>query len=345
MKYILFFAILFFQFSCQNKKIEKETDIETISVTGFEDHTIALEEIVSSTEILQLHTDTTGGYIGQIKDVTAIDTSIYIIDDATSSISQFNRKNGTLLYSISARGNGPLEYLQPMALTTDSNHLYVLDLPGMGIFSYNKKLQVERKIPITFPCLDFIRTKQGFLCYNMAPTETLKQIVYLDKDGKILDSYQLDDLKNAVSTGSKIFTQDAQGKIFVATPFSKVIYAWNESLTKFEEYLTFHFASQNIPTDIELDKVNIFEKPYAIPCQFFHIKNSYLRSFLYQGKRYHCLKSASNQKTGTVPEDSTYPFFPQWQIGDCLIGTCSKELLSSESGDEIGEVLLFYSLQ
>ena len=329
--------------SCQNKAIEKKTNIETINITGFEDHTIALKEIVSSIETLQLHTDTTG-YIGQIKDVTAIDSSLYILDVITSSITQFNRNNGTLLHSISARGNGPLEYLQPTALTSDPNHLYVLDLPGMAILSYNKSLQVERKIPITFPCLDFIRTKQGFLCYNMTPTETLKQIVYLNKEGEILDSYQLDDLKNAVSTGAKIFTQDTQGKIFVAIPFSRVIYTWDESLTRLEEHLTFHFAFQNIPTDIELDKVNIFEKPYAIPCQFFHIKNSYLRSFIYKGKRYHCLKSTSNQKIGTVPEDSTYPFFPQWQIGDCLIGTCSRELLSPESSDEIGEVLLLYSL-
>ena len=104
----------------------------------------------------------------------------------------------------------------------------------------------------------------------MAPTETLKQIVYLDQE--IVDSYQLDNFKNAASVGGTIFTQDVQGKIFVATPFSRVIHAWNESLTRLEEHLTFDFASYNIPSDMEVDKVNIFQKPYAIPSHFFHIK-------------------------------------------------------------------------
>ena len=343
MKNILFLVILLSLFSCQNTTNEK-TDVETINVTEFKNQTIAFEEMVSSVEMLKLHTDTTG-YIGQIEDVAAIDPSLYILDVITSSIFQFNRKDGTLLHRISTRGKGPLEYIQPMALTTDSNHLYVLDVPGMAILSYNKNLQAERKISITFPCLDFIRTKQGFLCYNAAPTETLKQIVYLDQEGKIIDSYQLDNFKNGLSAGAKIFTQDAQGKIFVTTTFSRVIYGWNESLTRLEKLKTFDFASYNIPSDMEVERVNIFQKPYAIPSQFFHIKNAHLRSFIYRSKRYYCLKSTSDQKIGTIRGESAYPFFPRWQIGDCLIGTCSEDFFSSESSEEAGEVLLFYSLK
>lgn len=344
MKYALSLSILFCTFSCQNKDIDSQIQVETVSITNFEGLKMKPKDITSNIQVLPLHTDT-AGYIGQIKDICAIDSSIYLLDGSDFSLCKFNRKNGLLLQRISSRGNGPLEYLQPIALTSDDDHIYVLDLPGMSILSYNTNLQAEKKISTSFPCLDFIRTEKGFLCYNLSPTENLQQIVYLDNKGQIISSYQLNHNSQAVSTGSKIFNRNSQGKIFITIPFSRTIYTWDTSSEKPIEYLSFDYTSQNIPDDIELDKVNIWEKPYAIPCQFFQAKESFLQSFLYQEKRYHYIKSDSGNKLGTIPEDSEFPFFPQWQIDDYLVGTCSSDLLFSVSNYYDGEVLLFYTLK
>ena len=91
--------------------------------------------------------------------------------------------------------------------------------------------------------------------------------------------------------------------------------------------------------------VNPFDEPYAIPTHCFVGKESVLCSFLYDNKRcYTSLRSGEEARTGqAIPQPQT-PFFPQWQIGDWVIGTYSAELTEKDLPDAGGEVLLLFDL-
>ena len=301
-KYILFLATIFALCSCQNKTEENPSKAQIVSIQDFVGKTLELKDLGCNVQTIRLHTDT-AGYIGDIKDICRVDSFLYILDGATLSVSKFNQ-DGLLLRQISTQGNGPMEYIQPMSLCADKSHVYLLDLPGMSIISYNQDLKAEEEITLPFPCSEFIRTEKGFLCYNMAPT---------------------------------------QGNIFINPPITQTIYRWNQDSETAEEYITFDFGSKNFPHDSELNVTRLGELPYAFPMYFFHIQESCLYSFLYQDQSYYYQKTSTADKAGSISKQSSYPFFPRWQIGNKLIGTCPSEFLHLGSEQEAGEVLLFFS--
>ena len=162
-KYILFLATIFALCSCQNKTEENPSKAQIVSIQDFVGKTLELKDLGCNVQTIRLHTDT-AGYIGDIKDICRVDSFLYILDGATLSVSKFNQ-DGLLLRQISTQGNGPMEYIQPMSLCADKSHVYLLDLPGMSIISYNQDLKAEEEITLSFPCSEFIRTEKGFLCY------------------------------------------------------------------------------------------------------------------------------------------------------------------------------------
>lgn len=340
-KYILFLAAFFTLCSCQNKTEENPGKAQTVSIQDFVGKTLELKDLGCNVQTVRLHTDT-AGYIGDIKDICRVDSFLYILDGATLSVSKFNQ-DGLLLRQISTQGNGPMEYIQPMALSADKSHVYLLDLPGMSIISYNQDLKAEEEITLSFPCSEFIRTEKGFLCYNMAPTDSLKSLVHISREGKIIDSYSINIFHSQMSLGAKIFCQDDQGNIFINPPITQTIYRWNPDSETAEEYITFDFGSKNFPHDSELNVTRLGELPYAFPMYFFHIQESCLYSFLYQDQSYYYQKTSTADKAGSISKQSSYPFFPRWQIGNKLIGTCPSEFLHLGSEQEAGEVLLFFS--
>ena len=183
-KYILFLATFFTLCSCQNKTEENPGKALIVSIQDFVGKTLELKDLGCNVQTVRLHTDT-AGYIGDIKDICRVDSFLYILDGATLSVSKFNQ-DGLLLRQISTQGNGPMEYIQPMALCADKSHVYLLDLPGMSIISYNQDLKAEEEITLSFPCSEFIRTEKGFLCYNMAPTDSLKPLVHISREGTFI---------------------------------------------------------------------------------------------------------------------------------------------------------------
>ena len=142
-KYILFLAAFFTLCSCQNKMEENPGKVQTMSIQDFVGKTLELKDLGCNVQTILLHTDT-AGYIGNIKDICRVDSFLYILDGTTLSVSKFNQ-DGLLLRQISTQGNGPMEYIQPMSLCADKSHVYLLDLPGMSIISYNQDLRRKKK--------------------------------------------------------------------------------------------------------------------------------------------------------------------------------------------------------
>ena len=341
-KQISFLFILLSFLSCGQKQ-ENFTEAITVEVEDFQGKVLEMNDFVSDASTIFLYADSLG-YIGQIKDMCVIDSFLYVLDGVTASLTQFNVGNGKQKCNICQRGNGPFEYIQPVALTFDSQYLYLLDLPGMSIIAFDVSLQGIKEVSLTFPCMDFVRTDDGFLCYNAAPTEDLGLIVYIDEKGKICDSFLSGNGGMPYSPGTKMFVKNSRNEIFINPPFSRTIYQWNCSKKQPEEYLVFDFGGKNIPADADLNRMNVFEEPYVVPSTFFQVGDTSLYSFLYAQKRYYTVVSSEGVQVGAVPEDSGRPFFPQWQIGDKLVGTYSAPFPGTTE-DDGGEVLSLFFLK
>ena len=161
---LFYVGVLFCLVACKNTG-QQERDVRTIEVTDFSGQKQELNELFR-TEVLALRSDSSG-YVANVKDVAGIGNSVYVLDEVTLSMAKFDRRTGRLEREICQRGNGPLEYIQPVALSSDSCRLYMLDMGGLSVYVYNKELEAERKVWLGFPALDFVRVSDGFLCYNL----------------------------------------------------------------------------------------------------------------------------------------------------------------------------------
>ena len=341
-KQLFLFFILLTLVSCRQQS-ESVAGVTTVRIEDFQDKVLETGDFLSDVRTLSLHDDSLG-YIGQIKDVCAVDSFLYVLDGITASLTQFQIGAGKQMRSVCKRGNGPYEYIQPLALTADGPYLYVLDLPGMSVIAFDATLQGVKEISLPFPCMDFVKTDDGFLCYNAAPAEGMGRIVYMDEEGKVLNSFLPGKAGMSFPSGSKVFVKDARGRIFINLPFSRTIYQWDSTGKKPLEFLAFDFAGKNLPEDADLERMNVFEERYAITSSFFQVGDTSLYSFLYAQKRYYAVVSPAGVQMGSVPEDAACPFFPQWQAGDLLIGTYSAPF-AGMTEDDGGEVLALFSLR
>lgn len=325
--------------SCQNT-LDTQTAARIIHIADFSGKTLDRQRHFPLTRSLALK-EGAQGYIGQIKDICAIDSNLYLLDAARLSLASFSLQDGKLQNRVRSLGNGPLEYILPMALTSDAHHVYLLDMSGMSIIVYDKFLRAQRKIALTFPCVDFIKMDDGFLCYNLAPAEASGPLVFIDREGKVLESFQVNHRQLSVMTGGKIFTRNVREDVFMLPPFSHTVYRWNRQKKQPEEYIRLDFGNKNLPEEMHGENLNPLEEPYALPTHCFVGKERVLCSFLYGKQRYYTLSAPGGEvRTGVAVSPSQVPFFPQWQVGDILAGTCSTQ---GNTGQD-GEVLLLFDL-
>ena len=116
-KQLFLFFILLTLVSCRQQP-ESVAGVTTVRIEDFQDKVLETDDFLSDVRTLSLHDDSLG-YIGQIKDVCAVDSFLYVLDGITASLTQFQIGAGKQMRSVCKRGNGPYEYIQPMALTAD----------------------------------------------------------------------------------------------------------------------------------------------------------------------------------------------------------------------------------
>lgn len=357
---IPFFYLLLFV-SCSNKK---QINFNNIVIDSFDKKTIELTNIISNIEVLPLQPDT-NNIIGNIKDICFIDNTVYLLDNITSSVFAFDINDGSFIKGICNKGNGPNEYINPVAISSDSMYVYLLDLPGMSIICFDKQLNAIKKISITFPASDFICTDDGFLLYNLGTSEATKKFVYIDLNGKIVNSYisvEETDQSGGYTGGlGKYFSKDMDNNIYVSESYSNEIYSWKKDSISLA--YTINFSGSNIPLGMKTSEIDMFKEAYAFNCNLFFFPNTIVTSFFYKSNRYYNFlsKSTGKQKTGIIMDkNDEIPFFPQWQYKDKLVGTCQYEHVKKyisdpnkhshlwkniKSADDETSILIFFQLK
>ena len=148
------------------------------------------------------------------------------------------------------------------------------------------------------------------------------------------------------------FTMNENGILYFYDSFTNVLY--RKTSMKDESYYEVDFGQYTIPQDKPVNSFNIYESSYAIPTDYFLIKNRIIVSLLLDGKRYYSFinTETGQSETGTVKYlDGKLPFFPQWSHKNTLVGCCLYEDVKENSmleeyliDDEETYVLLFYDI-
>lgn len=300
--------------------------------------------------VLDLHSDSLE-YIGHVKDVAGIGASVYVLNDRMSSVAKFDGRTGLLEREISRRGNGPSEYIQPVALSADSARLYLLDMGGLSILVYDEDLETVRKIRLGFPALNFVKVSEGFLCYNLAVSDSLHQIVHVDESGRVKSSFGPVEMKpERMYTGAKVFSTDQEGTVFCVLPFDRTVYYWEGDSRELRPFVTFDFRQKNLPEDAGAGQTDVAtQSDYAVTSEFFHVDSLLVNSFLYANKRYYGFAPDGGTvcRAGMmVDSHSGKPFFPQWQMGNVLVASYSyDEADESDEKGKYGNALLLFTLK
>lgn len=344
---LLYISLFLCLIACKGNQQHEQTGVISLRIDNFMKKQYELGELFE-VKVLDLHSDTSE-YIGNIKDVTGIDSFIYTLDDLKSSVAKFNMNTGLLSREIFQRGNGPLEYVQPIALSADTTGIFLLDIGSFSILTFNKSLHAEKKIRLGFPAMDFVKVSDGFLCYNMSVSDTLRQVVYVDESGRIKKSFGSTEMSpKKMYSGAKIFSTDPSGNVYCALPFEQTVYRWNEDLHELCPFVAFDFGARNLSEDIKQEGTDLLSDN-VVTNEFFRIDTLLVNSFLYKTKRYYGFSSIGSGEcqAGTVVDmREEKPFFPRWQIGNILVASFSyDEIGEQEAKEKYGNALLMFKLK
>jgi hypothetical protein len=318
--YIFILCLISFT-SCKRNNREVNSALN-IAIENFKNQQIRISDIVTDIRIIPLKTDD-DNLLGNIKDICFSDRYIYVLDDLTASVFMFGMEDGAFLKKIRTRGNGPGEYINPVAIRHDSLFVYLLDLPTKRIIVYNEELEAIKTVRLSVSASDFVCTDNGFLLYSMDDSPQSYKLIYTDATGRVTDKF----IPCTESNNSGIYNwgraqnfSTCNRKVFFSEPFSSKIYLWqNEHLLM---NYRLDFKKYTIPDKFNVNNYNIFEDfSYAACTNFFILNELLFVSFLYENKRYYSFTNllTGDRKVGRI-EEKHIPFFPQWQNENTLIG-------------------------
>jgi hypothetical protein len=319
-KYIFILCLIPF-ISCKRDHQEINRALNVV-IENFKNQRINLSDVVTDIRIMPLQTDD-DNLLGNLKDICCSDNYVYVLDDLTASVFMFGKEDGAFLKRICTKGNGPNEYINPVAIRHDSLFVYLLDLRTKKIIVYNEELEAIKTIQLSVSASDFACMDKGFLLYNLDDSPQSYKLIYIDTTGRMIDKFIPCTESNNSGTYNwgrvQNFSTCHQG-VFFSEPFSSKIYLWKNEHLLINYRLD--FKRYTIPDNLNVDNYNIFEDfAYTTCMNFFILKDQLLVSFLYDNKRYYSFTNlfTNEQKTGMI-EDKHIPFFPQWQNENTLIG-------------------------
>ncbi len=358
MRIVLIFISCWVFISCSNSN-RSQIITKHVTLTDFRNDSMELESFVSNARALPLQSEN-DDVIGNIKDICFIGDTVYILDDNTSSIHSFDIISGKHIKTLHGQGGGNQEYIQAVSITSNKDNIFLLDPMTQRILCYDKNLNYIRTIKIDFTGGDLVCYNNNLILHNLTKLPNYNyKFICLDLNGDIIDKiipFKEDKYNsNQFNWGTNNhFTISENRFLYFYDSFANVLYCKTNMNDEFCSYFEVDFGHYTIPKDKPVNSFNIFESSYAIPTDYFFVKNTIIVSFLLDGKRYYSFIDAETgkSKTGTINySDEKIPFFPQWSHESTLIGCCLyKEIQDNPILKEYlvddGEtyVLLFYDI-
>ena len=355
MKLSLIFFLFLFTLSCK----KENTRYTVIPIKNFSQE-IEMDRIPSDIQILRLNIpDTT--FIGQIKDLAIYRDSIYILDDIKQSLFIFDMQ-GNFIQETCRSGRGPGEYIHACSIECDSSFVYVLDMPGKKLIYYDHSMNFVIAKNLSYTSSDFKITDKHFLFNNLEDIDGNYYYLYRDRDMNEVDHFIPykpkwgHTLHGRGTTGQMFTWNESTKQSFLVRPFSNQIYEFTPA-GKLQLSFEIDFGNKTIPDRIGEKDFNPGRSPFIYIEDFFDFNHFKMMSFLEKNTRYYTLFSSGREiiYAGRIKDSQTLPpFFPRWQCGNRLIGTCRGEYLEKylkAKGQQLPETesdknyLLFYALK
>lgn len=355
MKVSCIIIILVFILSCK-----KETDINTYVKVGDFSEQIELDSIIDIC-LLKLNTPDTN-FIGQIKDVAICNDTIFVLDGIKQSLFIFDI-HGNYIQEVCRSGRAGGEYLNAFSIECDSLFVYLLDMPARKLLIYDRLLNFVSSKKLSYSSSDFKVINKNFLFNNIEDVDGNYYYNYTDSDVKIVEQFIPYNKKSGYTlhgrglTGQMISWNGKEGQISLVRPFSNCIYRLIPE-KEFQLLYKIDFGHNTIPDYVGNEHIDFSRSNYIYIEDFFDLEQYKMISFFEQDKRFYCVFSPEKEVlyAGEIKDSKTsLPFFPRWQYGNKLIGTCRgeylKEYLQHKNQYEISteeidkSYLIFYSLK
>lgn len=324
-KYTYIFLIIMFFAACANPREIQEKKIE-IKVNEKIDTFIDINSFTHSIDSLTLRAGS-GYYISDIKDVCYTDSTVYLLD-AASTIYSFSTQSGAMTGMMKKIGHSRKEYITANAIECDGRYLYILDFQSRRIIKYDKNMDYVSDVVISLPVFDFAKVDDGYLLYNMNVTDTDKQIVHIDEEASVIDTFLEADKHNGILLSDKFFCgYGNNGETYVMQPNARIIYVWNGEGMQTE--CSIDFGNGMSASD---DVREAMKNGKPILMRSFVTDTKIISLFLANKMVYTNIydRSSKSTVTGIIKTNTLRPFVPQTSYKNSLVGVYSNMMLNKE---------------
>ena len=308
-KLLIYISVLILICSCSNGA---EQSLNTIHISGFENHSYDFASLASSVDTLPLYVRKDATEISEVKDICLNGSQIYVVDES-GLISMFDVHSGELLSQIKKVGHSSQEYVNVSSLKCVDDTLFVLDDNSRKIIKYNKNFSYLGKINLDFIPLDFEITKDGFLFSRLDVSSGENRFIQTDRNGNTKNKFLTSSpFGEQIYTSKSFVNNTCLNEIYLHEPMSEDIYMWNDG--KISPVYNLIFQSDNL---------NKKKEEYdPILKDYFITSNHFICSFIYDNKQCYCIysKKDGSIKAGSFDLNSGLPFYPICQKGNTLIG-------------------------
>ena len=246
---------------------------------------------------------------------------IYTLD-SSHKISKIDLNTGNIIGQYCQIGRGPQDYMFPIGLTGDDEHLYLLDLMGKSVhkFSYDLKHQGKITLENMNTASSLLKTKDGFIFFNSFDSEEVGKFAVTDNDGQIKQSFVHQKEEQQPESDAPVMKTIYTDQLFVPAPDGKVLCFNPDGM---QAYL---YDGKNMNPLLSINMDPDYQKqpqtPNPFVKQLYSMNGNVLINYSYNLDTYlsYYDKNFKLIATGSpTVSDNQAPFKPICQCGDILI--------------------------
>lgn len=258
--------------------------------------------------------------ISEMVDHVQIDNNCYVLDN-NKALTCIDMKKGKIIMQKRKIGHSSQEWIQPIALTTDSSWIYLFDAATNKVITMDSNLRFKnsREMPCSFE--RFTKVEGGFLCYS----EYRPAVHFITDSGKQVYTHYLASYTVDMSLKSNIFARDDDNNVYIKAEFSDTIFQWvdKECIPRY----ILDLGENGVPKDIKKTS-DIWAKHSAFSTDFFVGREKLMFSYIEGREKRDICYSNNTGEISIISVDSmkNVPFIPQWKTGRSFYAIVNPDL-------------------
>lgn len=266
-------------------------------------------------------------YYSTIEDICIADSSLFILD-ASSNLVSVNLTSGKVKKKINIKGHSNSESISAKAITCTEEHVYILDMNGKKILTFDSNLDYLEHIPIPVSSLDFAVIPNGFLLLNMNCKEDTDMVVSIDKKGKILNKFISNKGIPELILSQRIFSETKDG-ITIVPPLQNKTFTYDNKTNNVSCLIRYELSSGS-NEKIKNKKEISFPDATTIS---FDSERYIVTSYLANQIGGTCVYDKKNKTTrsGLIKTETLYPFMPIVLKDNILYGVYERNSSTEEN--------------